>query len=47
MVSLDKVCDMSYEMLHEQDINDHISVATWEYDNVTDFVKDFCKRLNE
>jgi hypothetical protein len=47
MVSLDKVCDTLYDMLHDQWINDGAMVGTWAYENMVDFVGDFCKRLEE
>ena len=47
MVSLDDVCSILYDMLHELDINDHIMVGTCEYDNVVDFIKDFRKAMGE
>ena len=47
MVSLDKVCDILYDMLHDQWINDGAMVGTWAYENMEDFVEDFCKKLEE
>ena len=47
MVSLDKVCDTLYDMLHNQCINDHAMVGTWAYENMVDFVKDFLQKLEE
>ena len=45
MVSLDKVCGILYDMLHNQFINDGLMVGTWAYENVEDFVEDFCKTI--
>ena len=48
MVSLDKVCNMLYAMLTTfQDMNDYDYVTAPAYDNVEDFVEDFCKSLEE
>ena len=47
MVSLDKVCDLLYDMLHDQYINDSSMVGTFAYDNVVDFVEDFRKSLKK
>lgn len=47
MVSLNKVCDILHDMLHELDINDHTMVGNWEYDNLVDFDEYFRKRLEE
>ena len=47
MVSLDKACDLLYDMLHELGINDHTMVVTCEYESVVDFVEDFRKYLEE
>lgn len=47
MVSLDKVCDILYDMLHNQWINDGAMVGTWAYYNMEEFIEDFCKRLEE
>ena len=47
MVSIDDVCSILYDMLHELDINDHIMVGTCEYDNVVDFIKDFRKAVEK
>ena len=47
MVSLNKVCDILHDMLHELDINDHTMVGNWEYDNLVDFDEYFRKRLGE
>jgi hypothetical protein len=47
MVSLDKVCDILYDMLHDQWINDGAMVGTWAYYNMEEFMEDFCKRLEE
>lgn len=47
MVSLDDVCGVLYDMLHELDINDHTMVGTWEYDSVADFIKNFRKATEE
>ena len=47
MVSLDKVCDMLYEMLSTHNINDYDYVIASAYDDVVDFVENFCKRLEE
>lgn len=47
MVSLNKVCDILYDMLHDQWINDGAMVGTWAYENMEEFVEDFCKRLEE
>ena len=47
MVSLDKVCNILYDMLHDQHINDRSMVGTFAYDNVVDFVEDFCKSIGE
>lgn len=42
-VSLDKVCDILYDILHNQSINDSVMVGTWAYEKVEDFVADFRK----
>ena len=47
MVSLDKVCDVLHDMLHDQWINDASMVGTWAYYNMEEFIEDFCKRLEE
>ena len=47
MVSLDKVYGVLYDMLHELDINDHIMVGTFMYDNIVDFIEDFRKSLEK
>ena len=47
MVSLNKVCDILYDMLHNQWFNDGAMVGTWAYENMEEFVEDFCKRLEE
>jgi hypothetical protein len=47
MVSLDKVCDILHDMLHDQWINDGAMVGTWAYYNMEEFMEDFCKRLEE
>ena len=47
MVSLNKVCDILYDMLHDQWINDGAMVGTWTYYNMEEFMEDFCKRLEE
>lgn len=47
MVSLDKVCDILNDMLHNQWINDAEMVGTWAYYNKEEFMEDFCKKLEE
>ena len=47
MVSLDKVCDLLYDVLHDQYIGDQKMVGTWSYENVETFVEDFRKTLEE
>jgi hypothetical protein len=47
MVSLDKVCDVLHDMLHDQWINDASMVGTWAYYNMEEFIEDFCKKLEE
>jgi hypothetical protein len=47
MVSLDKVCDILNDMLHNQWINDAEMVGTWAYYNMEEFMEDFCKKLEE
>ena len=47
MVSLDKVCDILHDMLHDQWINDAEMVGTWAYYNMEEFMEDFCKKLEE
>jgi hypothetical protein len=47
MVSLDKVCDVLHDMLHNQWINDAEMVGTWAYYNMEEFMEDFCKKLEE
>lgn len=47
MISLDKACDLLYDMLHELGINDSSMVGTFAYDNVVDFVEDFRKSLKK
>lgn len=43
MVSLNKVCDMLHAMLITQDINNCDYVTAPAYNNVVDFVNDFCE----
>ena len=47
MVSLDKVCDMLYEMLSTHNINDYDYVIASAYDDVVDFVEDFRKTFEK
>lgn len=47
MVSLDKVCDVLHDILHNQWINDAEMVGTWAYYNMEEFMEDFCKKLEE
>ena len=47
MVSLEKVCDILHDMLHDQWINDAEMVGTWAYYNMEEFIEDFCKKLEE
>jgi hypothetical protein len=47
MVSIEDVCGVLYDMLHELDINDHTILGTCEYDNVVDFINDFRKSFEE
>lgn len=45
IVSLDKACDLLYDMLRDQYINDELLVGTYAYDNVGAFIEDFRKTL--
>lgn len=45
MVSLNKVCDLLYDMLHDQYIGDQKMVGSWSYENVGAFVEDFCETI--
>ena len=47
LVSLDDVCDMLYEMLSTQDINDYDYVTAPSYDTVEDLVEDFRKTMEK
>lgn len=47
MVSLDDVCDVLHDMLHDQWINDAAMVGTWAYYNMEEFMEDFRKKLEE
>ena len=47
MVSLNKVCDILYDMLHDQYIGDQKMVGSWSYEDVVDFVNDFRKTMEE
>ena len=44
---IDKACDMLYAMLSTQEINDYDYVTAPAYDNVEDFIKDFCKAMEK
>jgi hypothetical protein len=44
---IDKVCDVLWAMLYEQDYNDVVNVASWEYDNLEDFMLAFRRKLEE
>lgn len=43
----DKVCDILWVMLYEQDDNDVVKVSSWEYDNLEDFMLAFRRKLEE
>lgn len=47
MVSLDDVCELLHDMLHDQWINDGAMVGTWAYEHTEDFVEDFRKKMEE
>lgn len=47
MVSLSDACSLLYDMLTKQYIGDYEYVTAPAYDEVYDFVDDFCKSLNK
>lgn len=47
MISLSEACSLLYSMLTTQDINDYEYVTAPAYNDVQEFVDDFCKSLNK
>ena len=44
---IEKVNNMLYAMLSTQEINDYDYVTAPAYDNIEDFIEDFCKAIEK